>query len=191
MAAFEDNAHVDWRGRLEGALAKLALMVEVDWWTHIKRADPRVPEFVGVLKIVAGHEQAIKMRAGRILAWIKTKDLSPLNVPSWTAFVEEYSPWEASTTREYIRLADTKLEIVREAAVTKMIDLKAAGRALKELAEDASPEEQLDFVEKLAGARQDRWPRSFLDVISGDEVRRVMAGRDVGRSSSAGPRRCL
>ena len=181
MAAFEDGAHDDPKMRLEGPLAKLALMVEDDWWRDTKKADPRVPEFIGILKIVAGHEQAIKMRAGRILAWIKPKDLSPLNVPSWTAFVEEYSPWEASTTREYVRLADTPLEIVREAAVAKMIDLKAAGKALKELAEDASPEDQLAFVEKLAGARQERWPRSFLDVISGDEVRRVMAGRDLGQ----------
>ena len=148
MAAFEDGAHDDPKMRLEGPLAKLALMVEDDWWRGTKIRDPRVVEFVGILKIVASHEQAIKIRAGRILAWMKTQDLSPLNVPSWTACVEEHSPWEASTTREYIRLAESPLEIVREAAVAKMIDLKAAGRALKELPEDANPEDQLAFVEK-------------------------------------------
>jgi hypothetical protein len=180
MVVFEDDA--DPKVRLEGPLAKLALMVEHDWWKGTKDPDPRVFEFVGILKIIAGHEQAIKIRAGRILAWMKTKDLSPLNVPSWTACVEEYSPWEASTTREYVRLAESPLEIVRAAAVAKRIDLKAAGRALKELAEDASPEDQLAFVEKVAGGvRQERWPRSQLEVIAGDEVRRLMAGRDVGR----------
>jgi hypothetical protein len=181
MAAFEDGAHDDPKMRLEGPLAKLALMVEDDWWRDTKKADPRVPEFVGILKIVAGHEQAIKMRAGRVLAWMKTKDLSPLNVPSWTACVEEYSPWCESTTREYVRLAESRLEIVREAAVTKMIDLKAAGRALKELAEDASAEDQLAFVENIASKKQRRFPRSHLDVICKDEVRRVLAARDIGQ----------
>jgi hypothetical protein len=66
---------------------------------------------------------------------------------------------------------------VREAAVDKMIDLKAAGRALKDLPEDASPEDQLAFVEAAAARRQTRWPRSYLDVISGDEMRRVTAAR--------------
>ena len=154
--------------------------MERDWWSPDDNPAPAVREFVGTVNAVASQEQAIKLRAARILAWMKTKDLSPLNVPGWTACVEEYSPWSASTTREYVRLAESPLEIVREAAVAKMIDLAAAGRALRTLSPDASPEEQLAFVEKVASARQERWPRAYLDVISGDAMRRIIAG--------AGPR---
>ena len=43
MAAFEDNAHDDSRG-LDGPLAKLALMVEDDWWRDTKIADPTITD---------------------------------------------------------------------------------------------------------------------------------------------------
>ncbi len=182
MAAFEDGApaHDDPQLRLDGPVAKLALLVECDWWSPDDNPAPAVREFVGTVNAVANQEQAIKLRAARILAWMKTQDLSSLNVPGWTECVEHYSPWSASTTREYVRLAESPLEIVREAAVAKMIDLAAAGRALRTLPEDASPEEQLAFVEKVASARQERWPRSHLDVISGDAMRRILAARDLG-----------
>ena len=182
MAAFEDGAqvHDDPRTGLDGPVAKLALLVERDWWSPDDNPAPAVREFVGTVNAVASQEQAIKLRAARILAWMKTKDLSPLNVPGWTACVQEYSPWSASTTREYVRLAESPLEIIREAAVAKVIDLAAAGRALRTLSPDASPEEQLAFVDKVASARQERWPRAYLDVISGDAMRRIIQARDLG-----------
>ena len=156
MAAFEDGSSAcdDPRLRLDGPVAKLALLVERDWGSFEWTPDSDVLELVGLMNAVATQEQAIKLRAARILAWMKSKDPSPLNVPSWTALVEEYSPWSASTTREYLRLAESPLEIVREAAVTKMIDLAAAGRAVKTLPPDASPEEQLAFVEASAGSEK-------------------------------------
>jgi hypothetical protein len=183
MAAFEDGASVcdDTQVRLDGPVAKLALMVEHNWEPYDPNPDSSVREFIATVNQVASQEQAIKLRAARVLAWVKPKDLSPLNVPGWTQFVDEYSPWCASTTREYVRLADSPLDIVREAAVEKMIDLTTAGRALKTLPKDASPEEQLAFVEAAVGAREKRWPRAYLDVLSGDPMRRVLAGRDLGQ----------
>jgi hypothetical protein len=107
MSSFEDDVQ-DPLARLNGPLAKLALLVEQDWWRPTKDPDPLVLELVGLVKVLRAQQQAIKLRAARILAWMKTKDLSPLNVPSWTACVEEYSPWSASTTREYVLLAETR-----------------------------------------------------------------------------------
>src|SRR4030095_14471549 len=37
------------------------------------------------------------------------------------------------------------------------------------------------LVEKVASKRQERFPRSHLDVICKDEVRRVIAARDLGQ----------
>lgn len=53
MTAFEDGAHDDPQVRLDGPLAKLALMVEWDWWRATKDPDPRVREFVGIVNAVA------------------------------------------------------------------------------------------------------------------------------------------
>ena len=69
MAAFEDGApaHDDPQLRLDGPVAKLALLVERDWWSSDDNPTPAVREFVGTVNAVASQEQAIKLRAARIL----------------------------------------------------------------------------------------------------------------------------
>ncbi len=85
------------------------------------------------------HEIASVIENGS--GYMPAQDLDPDEIADVLAYLratfsdewEEYSPWSASTTREYVRLAESPLEIVREAAVAKVIDLAAAGRALRTL----------------------------------------------------------
>ena len=140
--------------------------MERDWWSPDDNPAPAVREFVGTVNAVASQEQAIKLRAARILAWMKTKDLSPLNVPGWTACVEEYSPGPRA------RRASTcgwrrATEIIREAAVAKVIDLAAAGRALSSF-----PGRESGGAVGVRGEGRERPAR---------EMATSLPGRDLGR----------
>src|SRR6186713_24168 len=114
----------------DSPLAKLALLVDEDWG-ELSRA--RVRGLLDVVGTVAGEEPALKLRQARILAWIKHHDVAPAGFPNWTAFLKEHSPWRGSRSYDYLRLADSQLDLVIEAAAQKLISLPLATRAAREL----------------------------------------------------------
>jgi hypothetical protein len=91
-----------------------------------------------------------------VLAWAKARDVSKAGFSSWSAYAKEHSPWGESRTREYLRLEESGLDVIREAVQAGALAVTVATRAPKVLAPGASAEEQIAWMERGA-ARCWRW----------------------------------
>ena len=161
----------------DSPLARLALMVDEDWG-ELSRA--RVRGLVDVVGTIAHEEAALKLRYARTLAWIKHQDLAPTAFPNWTAFLREHSPWRGSRTADYLRLAESQLDLVIDAAAQELISLPLATRAARELGPKASEEAQADWLMQVSETQPTR-RRVRLSTVSGDQWKSVEKGRAVSK----------
>jgi len=151
MVASEDGQLFSLEG---SALAQLALVVGEDF----DAADAKLRRhLVQHVKLVAREEVVLKIRFARLMAWMKRTDVSLVDYPGWTAFVNEKSYWKESRTRELIRFVDSGLDHIMMLVACKVIPLCLGIRASKELPRNASEYDQLtwlaDAVEKAIRAR--------------------------------------
>ncbi len=161
----------------DSPLAKLALLVDQDWG---ETSLARVRGLMEVVGTIAREEPALKLRHARILAWIKHQDVAPAGFPNWTAFLKEHSPWRGSRTYDYLRLADSQLDLIIESASQKLISLPLATRAAKELGPKASREEQADWLMQVSEQEPKR-RRVRLSTVSGDAWQTIEKGRAVSK----------
>jgi hypothetical protein len=167
---------VDTRSRAS-ASSKLALLVDQDWGRREKGFDARVWEFFAVAKAVRSEEQAIWLRIGRLFLWGKSQDVQQAGYPNWTAFVAEHSPWCESHTNAYVRLVESELDLVKEAVENNDIDITVATRAVKALGLVASREAQMQWLREATFEERPDRHRASMDVVSGDDMRRVLKAR--------------
>jgi hypothetical protein len=159
-------------------VSKLTLLVDQNW--SEQGADARTLEFLGVVKAVGNEKQAIQIRVARLLAWAKTQDVQQAGYPGWAAFRTEHSPWRVSQTRAYVRLAQSELDVVQEAVSNNEIEFTLATGAVGALGTTASREAQIRWLrEAMSGGLPDRH-RGFMEVLSGQEMRRVLKARKLG-----------
>jgi hypothetical protein len=129
------------------------------------------------VKAVAREEVVLKIRFARLMAWMKRTDVSLVDYPGWTAFVNEKSYWKESRTRELIRFVDSGLDHIMMLVACKVIALSLGIRASKELPRNASEYDQLGW---LADAVENSIPprdRSRMREIHGDAMRFVETAR--------------
>ena len=161
----------------DSPLAKLALLVDEDWG---EVSLSRSRGLIDVVGTITGEEAALKLRYARTLAWIKHQDVAPTGFPNWTAFLKEHSPWRGSRTADYLRLAESQLDIIIEAAANKLISLPLATRAARDLDPNASEEEQADWLMQVSET-EPRRRRMRLSTISGDAWKSIEKGRAVSK----------
>jgi len=160
-------------------VARLALLVDESWWRHEPSPDPLITEFLGVVRDVGSEEQAMKIRVARLLAWCRGRDVGEAGYPSWTAFVKELSPWRSSRTRDYVRLVESPLDVIKDAVAKNEIDVVTATRAVRELGTDATREAQVAWLLEATLQTIPMRHRAFMDVLSGSEIGRVWKARDL------------
>lgn len=171
----------------QGPLAELTLFVELPW---DRATIERRSRFLEIVRAIAHDDQAIVLRIAQVLAWIKARDVNELGYPGWDQFCAEHSPWEESRTREYLRLVESSLHLVREAASQKRISLTLATRAPRELGDSADALAQAAWLESASlSSAPKRRPRQATEVVRGKDMRvvedgRVLTERLMGRASS-------
>ena len=158
-------------------LAKLALMVDVDWG---ELSAARVRGLLDVAGAIAREEAALKLREARILAWIKHQDVVPTGFPNWPAFLKERSPWRGSRSADYLRLAESQLYLIIDAASQRLISLPLATRAARDLEPKASEEEQADWLMQVSETQPAR-RRVRLATVSGGAWEAIQKGRAVSK----------
>jgi 5-methylcytosine-specific restriction endonuclease McrA len=161
----------------DSPLARLALLVDEEW------GDLSIARVRGLLEVVgtiAREEAALKLRHARTLAWIKHHDVAPTGFPNWTAFLKEHSPWRGSRTYDYLRLAESQLDLVINAAAQGLISLSLATRAARDLGPNASEEQQADWLMQVSETGPKR-RRVRLSTISGGDWKTVEKGRAVSK----------
>jgi hypothetical protein len=172
MVAYEDDTR-----SVDDVMSKVGAFVGHDWDSFHKNPDSLVLEFLGYVKALANEEQAIKLRIAQELAWAKGKDVGEAGCPNWTAFLTEHSPWRPSRSRDYLRLVESKLDLIKEAVSKNEIDVTMATRAPRLIGDAASEEEQQRWLNEATFASTPAWHRAFQDVLTGEEMRRVLRGR--------------
>ena len=161
----------------DSPVAKLALLIDEDWG---ELSIARVRGLLDVVATIAGEEAALKLRYARTLAWIKHQDVAPTGFPNWTAFLKEHSPWRGSRTADYLRLAESQLDLIIEAAAHKLISLPLATRAARDLGPKASAEAQADWLMQVSETEPTR-RRVRLSTVSGDAWQSIEKGRAVSK----------
>src|SRR5262245_38076112 len=159
----------------QGPLAELTLFVELPW---DQPTIERRSRFLEIVRAIAHDDQAIILRIAQVLAWIKARDVNELGYPGWEAFCAEHSPWEESRRREYERLVESSLHLVREAVSQKRISLTLATRAPREIGDSADPLAQAAWLETASlRSAPKRRPREATEVVRGKDIRVVEEGR--------------
>jgi len=160
-------------------IARLALLIEEGRLGLGSTPVAPKQEFLRVVQRVGSEEQAMKLRAAQLLAWCKSRDVSEVGFPSWTAFVKEMSPWRGSRTRDYLRLVESRLDAIKEAVSNNEIDLVVATRAPRELGAGASRDARVAW---LLAATLEAIPsrhRPFMEALSGEAMGRVRKAREL------------
>ncbi len=162
-------------------VARLALLVNDRSWARPGGGDARVRDFLEIVKAGAGEQRAVTLRLARLLAWAKTQDIGIARYPSWSAFLKDFSPWHESHTRDLVRLVESKLTEIKDAASAEVIDLTVALRALKRLGPSATREAQLAYLAEatLKTAPTPRPPAAGTERLTGDEMRKVLKAREL------------
>jgi hypothetical protein len=160
-----------------GLIAKLTLLVDRNW-DQPNGGD--ATELLDTVKSVVHEEQAIKLRVARLMAWARSMDLQEVGYSGWTAFVKAFSPWRMSQTRALVRLVDSGLEVIEDAAAKNEIELTVATRAPSELGHDASPEAQKKWIFDSKRKGLSERHRAFMEVLTGADMRSVRRARDLG-----------
>jgi hypothetical protein len=181
MPVFEDGAGFeDVAQAPDGPLAKLALLVEHNWEPFDANPDSEVLDFLATVKAVGREEDLVKVRIGRLLAWANGQDVGPAGYPDWTAFTDALSPWLGSRTRDYVRLFKSRLDVIKDAVSNGVITPTLATRAPSALGDDATTDAQHEWLYDAAFAASSKRRRADMDVLWGDEMRRVLRGRELG-----------
>ncbi len=164
---------------VESPIARLVLMVERDWtWRYPEAV---VEQFVATVKAVGSEEQAIKLRLAQLLAWCKCRDVSEAGYPSWTAFAKEHAHWKGSRMRDYLRLVESPLDVIKRAASGDQIDLTIATRAARELGNDASIDAQVAWLLRATLEPVTVQRHACMERISGDQMLRIRKARELAQ----------
>ncbi|NOY26183.1 MAG: HNH endonuclease [Oligoflexia bacterium] len=78
------------------------------------------------VELLAQQGQALDLRLARLVAWFKTEDLSELGYPGFGAFCRECVAWKSSWLRSLVRLAQSPLQLVKDAVCQGWLPLSAA-----------------------------------------------------------------
>jgi 5-methylcytosine-specific restriction endonuclease McrA len=162
MAWFEDALVI------EGPLAHTALLLDGGW----DRAQDR-RALLQLVMSCAREDAALRLRFARLLLWMKATDVTLVDYPNWSAFCEEHSIWKRSRQRDYERLAEGGLDLIRKLWVRGAIPATWATRATKELAPDASTYDQALWFEKISHDPVHPRHRSRLVEVAGKNARIV------------------
>jgi hypothetical protein len=160
-------------------LPALALLVDP---SRKGTAEPggTVQDLLSFVKAVAREQHAIKIRAARLLAWAKGQDAQAVGCSGWVAFVKEHAPWGVSRTRDYVRLALSRLEVIKEAVSRNVISPTIATRAPRDLGDEASAEAQLAWLHDVKMGWLPEGRGACTDAVSGDDARCVSDAREHG-----------
>jgi len=129
---------------------------------------------------LARQDAALALRIAMLLAWVERRDLSDLGYSSFAGFCRERVDWRGSWLRDLVRLVESPLHLVKEAARRQVVPLRVAVRAPGEV----RPEDQEAWLvarvlapREAEVAREPR-PREFVE---GEEARVVRRARQLAR----------
>jgi hypothetical protein len=129
---------------------------------------------------LARQEAALALRLAMELAWIKRQDVSDLGYSSFSAYCRERVDWRGSWQRELIRLVESPLDLVKEAARQQLIPLRVAVRAPREV----RPEDQERWLADQVLSPPSPEPpreRQYLEYIEGKDAQVVRQARHLAR----------
>jgi hypothetical protein len=129
---------------------------------------------------LARQGAAVALRLAMELAWIKRQDISDLGYSSFAAYCRERVDWRGSWLRDLIRLVESPLDLVKEAARRQLIPLRIAVRAPREV----QPEGQEQWLaDQVLGAPSPELPHEprFLEYVEGKDAQVVRQARHLAR----------
>jgi len=132
-------------------------------------------EGIGVLQ---RGTAAIELSLAMVIARLRRCDPAELGYLTFAAFCRERLDWEPSWRRDLVRLVESPLDLIKQAACEGLVPLRLAVRAPGTV----TPEGQAEWLEQaalgdLVGYREPR----VLDVFQGEDADVIRKARRLGR----------
>ena len=124
--------------------------------------------------------QAITIRVARLLAWMKTQDLTSLGFGSYSALCTAHVAWGGTWLRQLVRLASSDLPLVKAAASSGLIPLTVAVLAPGQI----EPQQQQTWLRAARQGLIKPKPASSPSpriLLEGEELPTIQAARDRAR----------
>ncbi len=162
---------------LEAALVHWPLRPSPDRLAELRRA----------VEALSTEGAAIDLRLARLVSWIRDAGVTQLGYSNLSAFRRERIPWGATQLGSMLRLVQSDLELVKEAASSGLISLTKALLAPGKV----EPDDQLAWIARvIAGAVTRRCPTGiqgdqeddFRVLVFGEEVEDILLARERARA---------